>query len=221
MIKIIKNTCNSLARITLVLSCYLTFSSFTGLPYQQEVTYPNYVERTTYIQAYLYRSRNHLPIPDVYYQKLNISKPIVIARPIIVLPSPIETEAMKNKKLIPSWILTGMLMQESSSYYDASGKIVFVDRKRHSEKQARGPFQMLRIAFNEISRPGESYTRLDKNSEYAEELAIRYLLYLYNGSAKQNWKRTIGMYNQGPTGYRYNISDAIEYYEGVKAKSKQ
>ena len=208
-------------RIALVVSCYLTFSSYTSFPYQPEVTYPRYNERATYIQAYLYRSKKGLPIPDVYYQKLNIPKPIVIVRPIIELPSPIETEAMKNKKLIPSWILHGMLMQESSSYYDANGKIVFVNKKRRHINQARGPFQMLRIAFDEISRPGESYTRLDKNTEYAEELAVRYLLYLYNGSAKQNWKRAIGMYNQGPTGYRYNLTDAIAYYEGVKAKSKK
>lgn len=194
------------------------FSSFTSTPYQKEITYQYYNERYTYIQAYLYRKSKNLPIPDVYYQKLNIPIPAPLNMPT----SPnIETKAMKNKKLIPSWILVGMLMQESSSYYDDNGKIVYVDRKRRSARQARGPFQMLRIAFKEISKPGESYTKLNKNIEYAEELMVRYLLHLYNGPAQQSWKRAIGMYNQGPTGYKINLSDALEYYEDVKAKSKQ
>ena len=121
---------------------------------------------------------------------------------------------------VPDWALEGILSVESASYYEAAPgtRIVYVD-KRIGAAGERGPFQMTRIAFDQIARSGESFTRLGTDTRYAEGKARAYLLWLYEGPAQKNWERAIGMYNTGPTGYYRNRSTASRYTRSVKLAS--
>jgi hypothetical protein len=108
---------------------------------------------------------------------------------------------------IPDWVLHGILNQETRSYYDIQdGEIVYVDRRigRHGE---RGPFQMTKIAFDTIRQPGERFERLHTDPEFAEQLAKRYLTWLYQNKGQRNWTRTLACYNAGTprkkAGWRY------------------
>ena len=223
-----KQICNSLVKLTLGAACYLCLASF-GSPTAVESeplmvsspTFSYYPEYQFYKDAYNYRLNNKIEIPSEYYEKLNIPNPTpVVAKQIPTAPLVILTQAQKDKALIPEWILTGMLMRETTSYYSDSGSIVYVD-KRVGSAGERGPFQMKRICFDTISKPSESFYKLAKNTTYAEGMTVRYLLYLYNGPAHQNWKTTIGMYNVGPSNYkRYNRA-ANEYYTAVKNFGEQ
>lgn len=100
---------------------------------------------------------------------------------------------------VPDWVMVGILKVETKSYYDARGNIVYVDRRigRHGE---RGPYQMTRIAFDQIKRPGESFYRLSTDLEFAEDAAQRYLLWLNKHYGKGRWSRVVMMYNAGPNG---------------------
>jgi hypothetical protein len=168
------------------------------------------------MDAYKFRIANNMPIPDHYYAILSIPnpKPIYVPPPVVEI---VETEAMKNKKLIPEWILTGILKHESRSYYDENADIVYID-KRIGKDGERGPFQMRKICFDEVSKRGEKFVKLSKDMSFAEELTVRYLLYLFNGPAKNNWRVAVGMYNTGPTNYRRYPRAAANYYNEVKAK---
>jgi hypothetical protein len=183
-----------------------------------------YSNKQFYNDAYRFKLSNNLPIPDHYYDIIGIPNPTpkVIATPSpIVAPIPMveQTEAMVNKSRIPNWILVGMLMHETSSYYSKSGSIVYVN-KRVGQAGERGPFQMKRICFDTISKRGETFRKLQTNMQYAEEMAIRYLIYLYDGPAHENWKTAISMYNTGPTGYKKFRQAGREYYEKIKLKGK-
>jgi hypothetical protein len=98
---------------------------------------------------------------------------------------------------VPPWVLRGILATETQSYYDTDGAIVYVD-KRRGQSGELGPFQMTRIAFNQVRKRGEQHWQVEVNREFAEEMAIRYLLWLYHNSAKQDWYKAIEYYNAGP-----------------------
>jgi hypothetical protein len=57
---------------------------------------------------------------------------------------------------------------------------------------------MKRIAFNQIKKKGEQFWMIEQDTEFAVECAKRYLLWLYNNSAKGNWNLAIQYYNAGP-----------------------
>lgn len=219
----------SLSKLVLSVSCIFILSSFTPIEenpflYLASPTIEIYSDKQFYADAYRFKVSNKLPIPDHYYDILGVPnpKPKVLVAPIpIVAPTPIveQTEAMRNKSRIPEWILIGMLMHETSSYYSKSGNIVYVN-KRVGQAGERGPFQMKHICFETISKQGETFKKLQTNMQYAEEMTIRYLIYLYDGPAHENWKTTISMYNTGPTGYRRYRQAGKEYYENIKLKGK-
>lgn len=102
-------------------------------------------------------------------------------------------------------------MKESSSNYKEDGTINYVDRKvgEHGEL---GPFQMTRIAFDTVKHEGERFDRLAKDTEYAEELAARYLKWIYTHTAKRNWNTAVGHYNAGPKAPR----SAAAYLRKIK-----
>jgi len=97
---------------------------------------------------------------------------------------------------VPDWVLVGILSVESRSYYADDG-IVYIDRRRgrHGE---RGPFQMTRIAFNQIAKPGERFESLSTDLDLAEDCAKRYLVWLHVNFSRRQWTRTVMMYNAGP-----------------------
>lgn len=216
---ILATTSIALSKVVLCASCYVLFSSFTVPVVEVPVCNTPIVdmssEKDFFMDAYKFRIANRMPIPEHYYERIGIpnpNPPIVVAPPTVV-----ETQAMKNKKMIPQWILVGILKHESRSYYDDNDDIVYID-KRIGKDGERGPFQMRRICFDQVCEKGEKFTNLSKNMNFAEELAIRYLLYLYNGKAKNDWRVAIGMYNTGPTNYNRYPRAASKYYNEVKKK---
>lgn len=224
----VKNLCKSLTKLILGVSCLIMFSSFTNVDenpflYISPPMVEGYSEKQFYKDAYRFRMVNSIPIPDHYYDILCEPSPkpkiIVAPAPIIATPSPIvvQTEAMRNKNRIPGWILKGILKHETSSYYSNTGNIVYVN-KRIGQAGERGPFQMKHICFETISNHGEIFKKLQTNMQYAEELTVRYLLYLYDGPAHENWKTAISMYNTGPSGYRRYRQAGREYYDNIKLK---
>lgn len=113
---------------------------------------------------------------------------------LILLLSTILT-AVENE--VPAWVLAGILKQETRSEYLDYYTIDYVDRRRGAAGE-RGPFQMTHIAWTQIRQPGEKFAALSTDMMYAEQCAMRYLLWLYNGPARQSWDRSIEMYNRGP-----------------------
>lgn len=217
----VKNLFKPLSAIALGLFCFVFLASFKPVEenpflYIASPTVEIYSDKQFYNDAYRFRMANNMPIPNHYYDILCIPnpKPKIIVAPIPVV---VQTEAMQNKSRVPSWILVGMLKHETNSYYSKSGSIVYVD-KRVGQAGERGPFQMKHICWETITDKGETFRKLQTNMQYAEELAVRYLLYLYDGPAHENWKTAISMYNTGPTGYRRYRQAGREYYENIKLK---
>lgn len=222
-----KTLYKSFCSIALCVISYIGLSSFT-YPNQYEVesyiSAPVYTEKYTqtdfFRDAYKFRISNKMDVPHHYYALMGAPQCAPALPALAPTPTPIiETAAMRNRKLVPNWILIGILKQETGSYYNEDGEIVYKDRRR-SKSGARGPFQIKRICFDEIKEPGEQFSKVEKNMAFAEELAVRYLLYLYDGPAKKNWKTAIGMYYTGPSNYNRLIHCAYNYYEGVKSKGQ-
>ena len=185
----------------------------------EPVKFSYYSDYQFYKDAYAFRIANKLDVPVEYYSILNIPNPKPVVTAPIAPPKPL-TEAQKNRALVPTWILEGMLMRETNSYYNDDGSVTYVNTRRGSAGE-RGPFQMRRICFDTISNKGEQFWKLEKNMAFAEEMTVRYLLYLYNGSAHGNWRTAVGMYNTGPNNYRKCARKASEYYNAVKNFGEQ
>lgn len=115
---------------------------------------------------------------------------------------------------VPAWVLAGILKQETRSTYNADDSINYVDRRRGAAGE-RGPFQMTYRAWKQIRQPGETFASLSTDTKYAEQAAMRYLLWLYNNSAHQSWAHAIQGYNAGPGSLQYS------YYANVVAKARK
>jgi hypothetical protein len=115
-------------------------------------------------------------------------------------------EAGKDIWGLPDWILPGVLAIETRSYMNEDGVIIYVD-KRVGRAGEYGPFQMTRDAFNLMKKKGEKFERLKKDMPFAEEIAARYLFWIYNNKARRDWTRAVAMYNEGfrpsDVGYGY------------------
>lgn len=129
----------------------------------------------------------------------------------------ILTLACARAEDVPDWVLKGILAKETRSHYTAApGTLIeYVDRRVGADGEL-GPFQMTEIAFEQVKRSGESFTRLKTDTRFAEKLAIRYLEWLYANAAKGDWHISVAMYNTGPTGYRRQHSRAIAYLRKVR-----
>lgn len=97
---------------------------------------------------------------------------------------------------MPAWALHGILSRESSSHYDGAS-IEYVDRRVGTAGEL-GPFQMKRAAFDQVARSGEVFERLAIDPAFAEQLAVRYLLWLHRRTG--DWFIAIGRWNAGPSG---------------------
>ena len=120
---------------------------------------------------------------------------------------------------VPYWVLAGILAQESRSHYEVVNgveRIVYVDRKvgRAGELSA---FQITKAAWKQVRalEPGRPFQDLATDQAYAERVAIRYLLWLYNGPAHQDWPHAVQQYNAGPGRRQYS------YYAKVAAKARK
>jgi hypothetical protein len=176
----------------------------------KEISYREFIN-----DAYNFRVKNNSDIPIHYYEVLGIENPNKIIE--IPIPVPIQEPVVEpepeTRDLVPLWVRAGILATESRSYYRDNGTIKYVDKRRGSSCDI-GPFQMRRIAFNEIKKRGESFWKLEQDTKYAEEMACRYLLFIYNSTGNKDWERTIMLYNVGP--YNTIGSQARRYLNAVK-----
>lgn len=116
---------------------------------------------------------------------------------------------------VPVWVLSGIMAQETRSYYAIDGDtIVYVD-KRVGQAGELSAFQIKRIAWQQVAGPGEQFSRLATDQAYAQLIAIKYLIWLYDHSAKRSWPHAIQYYNRGPGRPSYR------YYANVVAKAKR
>jgi hypothetical protein len=104
----------------------------------------------------------------------------------------------------PEWALRGIAKVETRSSILEDGKIIYRDR-RVGALGERGVFQMRRVAFKQVSRPGERFSRVHEDPQFAMEMADRYLVYLKKRHG--TWESAVAAYNTGdpqvPAGWRY------------------
>lgn len=98
---------------------------------------------------------------------------------------------------VPLWVLQGIAKVETRSTLQSDGSIDYVDR-RVGKSGDSGVFQMTRIAFRDIALPGEKFSRIKTDPEFARTLAERYLCKLHK--RYKNWDATISAYNAGRPG---------------------
>lgn len=151
--------------------------------------------------------------PKVVFTEIDLTKIIDYSK--YVESNTKDEPEIKPDKLVPQWVLEGIIGRETHSYYSKNGNIVWIDRRRGKAGE-RGPFQMTPIAFRQVEKKNFSkFKKLEKDLVYAESMAIKYLLYLYNEHADRNWETAIGMYNTGPSNYFKLRRTAKMYYNGV------
>lgn len=128
------------------------------------------------------------PRPPPVQELLPVTQPVVV----------------KPKSEVPQWVLKGIAKVETNSTIKPCGTIIWRDR-RTGRNGDSGVFQMTRIAFDQIKRPGDSFARIKRDPQYAQELAERYLVYLQKRYGV--WHDAIAAYNAGspgsPAGRRY------------------
>ncbi len=100
---------------------------------------------------------------------------------------------------IPAWVLPGILHEETSSRYIATGAIDYVNRDDGKDGEI-GPFQMTPAAFDMVKRSGEQFADLRTNLPFAEDCCRRYLGLLYTDFAERDWFIAVGRWNAGPHG---------------------
>jgi hypothetical protein len=174
-----------------------------------------YTEKQFFQDALNYHIANKMPVPDEYYDMLDIPNPNI--------PEWVKTPAIEEVKLrdqIPAWVRVGMLKTESKSFYNPDGTIKYVDKTRGKDGDI-GPFQMRLDAFKDIKKPGDRFWNIERDTAYAEEMACRYLLFIYNTRGKKDWERTVMMYNVGPYGgLTEHYAKAARYLHSVKKNGK-
>jgi len=160
-------------------------------------------------------SNDEMHYDNMYKIETVIQRPVLnsyFVPPKVAVIVPVKPKVVKYKsaKVIPKWIMSGILMTESSSFYKNNG-INYVNKTNCGG--AIGPFQMEYKAWLDIRKRGEHYGDLKKNPLYAEECTARYLLYIKKNFA-DSWKESIMMYHTGPNSS--DIMDGIQYYNKVK-----
>jgi hypothetical protein len=111
---------------------------------------------------------------------------------------------------IPHWVLAGILRVETGSFYRADGSIRYVNKERGRAGE-RGCFQVREIAFKQVRHKGEQFWQIEQDTAFCEEIAWRYLTWLYQNSAKGSWHKAVEKYNAGPRGRnRRYLDDVIE-----------
>jgi hypothetical protein len=146
---------------------------------------------------------------------VSATKSQVVSQPVL----PVKVVIAKNEK-IPDWVIQGILQVETRSSIGKNGNIKYVDKRRGLAGE-RGPFQMRKCSFDTIKKRGDQFWMLETDTEFAQEKAEEYLMYLYDHHANKNWKTTVAMWNTGPNAYNglYNIGRkyaSLVYKKGLK-----
>ena len=133
-------------------------------------------------------------------------RPMFRVIPVLLLMATFFADEM------PAWVLPGVAMRETTSYYHQN-RLIYVDRAIGKAGE-RGPFQCKRIAFRQVALPGERFEDLQWNMDLAQDIATRYLWWLYQNQANRSWATAVAMYNCGPS---YDgIAVANAYYRDVR-----
>lgn len=103
--------------------------------------------------------------------------------------------AAASEQDVPAWVVHGIAMVETRSYYDSMRHIWrYVDTRVGADGE-RGVWQMTEVAFNEDAKPGERFTDLSSDWTLGERLLRRRLSRLY---AKHcDWFIVAGLWNAG------------------------
>lgn len=155
---------------------------------------------------------SYIETPKVVVTEIDLTKIIDYSK--YVETNTKDAPEIKPDKLVPQWVLEGIIGRETHSYYSKNGNIVWIDRRRGKAGE-RGPFQMTPIAFRQVEKNFRKFSKLEKDLVYAETMAIKYLVYLYNEHANRDWETAIGMYNTGPSNYFKLRKIAKMYYNCV------
>lgn len=120
---------------------------------------------------------------------------------------------------VPYWVLAGILAQETHSRYETvngSERIVYVDQTVGKDGELSA-FQITWKAWKQVRalEPSGRFRDLATDQAYAERVAMRYLLWLYNNSAKRSWPHAVQYYNAGPGKLQYS------YYAKVVRKARK
>jgi hypothetical protein len=108
---------------------------------------------------------------------------------------------------VPSWVMTGMLKVESSSYYD-DGKIVYVNQKRGKAGEV-GAFQAMPST---LRRFGFSPSLFECDVAYCERATRAILTHYFARTG--NWTDAVACWHR-PNDFR--SSKAKEYADRVRA----
>lgn len=217
---------HALLKTLVIIPTLFIFSSFTNDGIREE-SYDSMVSDYTpianqtykeFIQdAYSFRLKNNMNVPDEYYEVLEIENPNTPAW--VKAPATMPPPEPKLRDSIPLWVRAGILKTETKSYYKSDGTIKYVDKRRGRDGDI-GPFQMRKDAFDDVKESGENFWNLEKNTGFAEEMACRYLLLIYNSTGNKNWNTTIARYNIGP--YKsYITSKGSKYLKDVLVNYKK
>jgi hypothetical protein len=202
--------------LPLLLVAALFLSSWT--PYHNEDTEQSvvvYTNKDFWQDAYNFHVRNNLEVPDHYYDELGIDNPNIPAYAKVPATEHLYRFTALREQ-VPAWVRKGILYTESRSSYKDNGQIKYVDKRRGGAGDI-GPFQMRRDAFTDVKKPGESFWKLEQDALFAEEMACRYLLFIYNGKGNKNWETTVMRYNAGPyakefTSKNYTYLNKVKKY---------
>ena len=126
-------------------------------------------------------------------------------------------QAAVKETEVPYWVLTGILSVETKSSYSREGgteHIVYRDQRVGAAGELSA-FQITVQAWQQVRHHGDHFQDLATDQVYAERVAMDYLLWLYNGSAKRSWPLAVQMYHRGP-GHR-----SYSYYANVAQRAKK
>ena len=100
--------------------------------------------------------------------------------------------------IAPAWVLAAILRVESGTVLNSFGpqRTRPVTRGLHGE---RGVMQIKRIAFDDVKKPGERFSKVETCDYFAIEIGNRYLCKLHKRLG--SWDKAIMAYNAGPTNY--------------------
>lgn len=115
-------------------------------------------------------------------------------------------EISEEEMRVPAYVIRGIAFVETRSYWDVEGQLRYVDR-RDGKAGERGPFQLTRAAFTQVSARHDSFEKVRTDPAYALTLTIRYLQWLRRHC--QSWEEACACYN---TGLRGSVRAGNRYY---------
>lgn len=104
---------------------------------------------------------------------------------------------------IPAWLPAGILQVETASVYKPGGLIKFVEK----DGPDCGPFQLTIASFRRVEPSGD-FNRMRTDMRYADKVARKLMVDLYDHEAGGDWFVVAAMWHAGPTGYKRHTTTA-------------